>query len=74
MGFIRPFSIFLLKYIYFPNNTINNVPLSSIMAVEAVTFVTFFVVDNSSSNAITEHTCSVYDTIRKFLPKQWVKD
>ena len=42
------------------------------MEVEAVTIATLSLVDNSSKNAVTEHMCSIIETIRSFLPKKGV--
>ena len=41
------------------------------MAVAAITIATLFVAAKSSRNAVIEHTCSVDDTIWKFLPKKY---
>ena len=40
------------------------------MELAAVTITTFFVGANSSINAVTDHTCSVDDTIRNLLKKK----
>ena len=72
LGLIRPLSIFLVKLSPCPNIAMDNVPYSSIMAVSAATILTLFVFANLSSYVVADHTCSVDDTIRKFLPKQCV--
>ena len=72
LGLIRPFSIFLLKSSPCSNTEMNTAPLSPIVEVADVTITTLFVAANSSRNSVTEHICSVNDTIQRFLPKQCV--
>ena len=56
-------SNFLVKPSPLPNTAMNTLPPPSSMAVADGMITTLFVVDNSSRNAVTEHTCSIYETI-----------